>query len=73
MSELDDYETTRVIHQQEETWGIPRAPTVVPSASVLPEERHIYLEAGMDDFLVKPVRQASRDTADAGTLARVRV
>jgi CheY-like chemotaxis protein/HPt (histidine-containing phosphotransfer) domain-containing protein len=51
MSGLD---ATREIRRREDGAG-PRIPIIAMTASVLPAERHHCFEAGMTDFIVKPV------------------
>ena len=56
MPEMDGYETTRELRRREQAGGMPRTPVVALTANVLPEDRRRCFEAGMDDFLAKPVR-----------------
>jgi CheY-like chemotaxis protein/HPt (histidine-containing phosphotransfer) domain-containing protein len=54
MPEMDGIEATRRIRQE-----LPKAPRpriVAMTASALEEDRHLCLEAGMDDYIRKPVR-----------------
>jgi len=53
MPQLDGYEATRVIRQLEQP--NVRVPIVAMTASTVAGERERCLDAGMDDFLVKPV------------------
>lgn len=59
MPRLDGYEATRRIRQLETTTATTatttRVPIVALTASVLAGERQRCLDAGMDEFLVKPV------------------
>jgi signal transduction histidine kinase/HPt (histidine-containing phosphotransfer) domain-containing protein len=53
MPELDGIEATRRIHQQ---WSAIQRPQIIAlTAGVMPEERRACLDAGMDDFLNKPI------------------
>ncbi len=63
MPEMDGLEATRIIRAQEQKRPmqglarVPRMPVLALTADVLPENRAHCLEAGMDDFLTKPVRK----------------
>ena len=52
MPELDGMATTRIIRQHKEFAGLP---VIAVSANILPADRHACLEAGMDDFVAKPI------------------
>ena len=61
---LDGYEATRLIRNLERESGLGRrTPIVAMTSHAMPEERQRCLDAGMDDFLTKPV--------DMGVLKRV--
>ena len=55
MPVLDGLEATRRIRQWEAANGRPRLPIVALTANAFEEDRRRCLEAGMDDFLAKPV------------------
>lgn len=55
MPYLDGYEVTRLIRAQEEGAG-EHIPIIALSAHASEESQKIALRAGMDDYLVKPLR-----------------
>jgi light-regulated signal transduction histidine kinase (bacteriophytochrome)/ActR/RegA family two-component response regulator len=56
MPDLDGYRTTERIRAQEGT--ARHIPIVALTASALPEDRQRCLEAGMDDYMAKPIHMA---------------
>ncbi|MCC5598995.1 GAF domain-containing protein [Nostoc favosum] len=54
---LDGLETTKEIHRwQEDTFALRRRPVVIAmTANAMKEDREMCLNAGMDDYLTKPV------------------
>jgi CheY-like chemotaxis protein/HPt (histidine-containing phosphotransfer) domain-containing protein len=59
MPELDGYEATRRLRKSEREKGAARVPVIAVTAHALAEEREKVLQAGMDDFLTKPIQLAS--------------
>ncbi len=57
MPEMDGLEATEVIRSQEMQSGV-HLPIIAMTANAMAEDRIHCLEAGMDDYLSKPVREA---------------
>ncbi len=55
MPELDGYEATQAIRAHEEVEGIERTPIVCLTAHVMASDIEAAHDAGMDDYLAKPI------------------
>lgn len=58
MPVMDGLAATREIRAMEQARGLPRLPIVCLTAHVLARDVDLSLEAGMDDFLAKPISQS---------------
>ena len=58
MPEMDGYEATLAIRSHEHRHGLRRVPIVGLTAHTMEGDRQRCLDAGMDDYLAKPVEQA---------------
>ena len=61
MPQLNGYELTGAIRDEERAQGVPRTLILGFTANAQPEEKVRCLEAGMDDCLFKPIRLADLD------------
>jgi len=55
---LDGFDATRAIREIETNSGT-RVPIIALTADAMPETKQRCLDAGMDDYLTKPVRRAT--------------
>ncbi|QQZ30165.1 response regulator [Thiothrix subterranea] len=56
---MDGYEATRQFRQMEQTRQTPRTPVVALTANAMQGDRENCLQAGMDDYMTKPISMAS--------------
>ena len=56
MPEMDGLDATRAIRQWESAHGMPRTPIVAVTTHALDSDRAAVREAGMDDFVAKPIQ-----------------
>ncbi len=59
MPEMDGFEATRRIRQQEKDSGRARTPIIALTANAISGDRERCLEAGMDDYIAKPFARAA--------------
>ena len=55
MPELDGYAATRALREREQSQGLSRVPVIALTANALEGDKHRCIEAGMDDYLSKPL------------------
>ena len=56
MPDLDGYAATREIRQFELESMLPRKPIIAVTAHAVGESRELCLQAGMDEYITKPIR-----------------
>ncbi|WP_162276066.1 response regulator [Roseimaritima ulvae] len=65
MPEMDGFEATRAIRQREQQSNV-RTPIIAMTARVMPDDRRLCVEAGMDGYIAKPVDPDKLDDVLAG-------
>jgi two-component system sensor histidine kinase/response regulator len=63
MPELDGFEATRQIREEEQREGRRRVPIVAMTASAMAGDRDRCLASGMDDYVPKPIERGALDRA----------
>jgi CheY-like chemotaxis protein len=63
MPVLNGYEATRLIRRGAVAGLHPQIPVVALTASIMPEDRKMCVEAGMDDYVSKPIRLKDLEAA----------
>src|SRR6476469_7418415 len=56
MPDIDGYQATAKIREDEILRGVPPVPIIGLSARAMEGDREIAIEAGMNDYLTKPLR-----------------
>jgi CheY-like chemotaxis protein len=69
MPEMDGFEATRLIREWERQWGT-HLPIIAMTAHAMTGDRERCLEAGMDDYVPKPVSRKRLESALARYAAK---
>lgn len=56
MPVMDGYQATESVRQWEVRNNLPRMPIIAMTANVLPDDKESCFDAGMDDYLAKPIQ-----------------
>ncbi len=72
MPGMDGHEAARCLRKLEASEDRPRTPIVAFTANVLPAERQASMDAGMDDYIAKPVSKERLAQAVADWVVRAR-
>lgn len=59
MPDMDGYETTKRIREYEQNNNKSRTPIIAITANAMPGDKEKCLNAGMDDYISKPLRGAT--------------
>ena len=70
MPQMDGFEATRQIRRRESDWG-QRVPVVAMTAHAMADDRQRCLDAGMDEYVAKPIRGRVLMATIAAALRRV--
>jgi CheY-like chemotaxis protein len=74
MPVMDGFEATALIRKAETEQCRPRIPIIAMTANAMQGDRELCMEAGMDDYLSKPVKQTElADKLQAWAPGAVRV
>jgi len=61
MPEIDGYDATRRLRTREVDEGLPHMPVIAMTAHAMEGDREKCLDAGMDDYLAKPLQVEDLD------------
>jgi signal transduction histidine kinase/CheY-like chemotaxis protein/HPt (histidine-containing phosphotransfer) domain-containing protein len=63
MPVMDGYQATRKIRDWERTTGVPRLPIIAMTANAMQGDRERCIDAGMDDYISKPIKRDALNAA----------